>query len=676
MVFLYASTIFLSAFLLFQVQPVIGKMILPWFGGSAAVWSTCMLVFQGLLLLGYLYAHVTTRHLNRKVQATLHISLLAVSVFLLPITPDLAWKPVGNEDPTALIIGLMIASVGLPYFLLSTTGPLVQVWFAMERPGSIPYRLFALSNLGSMLGLISYPLLFEPWLAIPRMSLSWSVAYAGFAFICGIIALRGFRIPVAGVQIRPTPTTKRPVASDMFIWAALAAFPSILLMAITSYLTQNIAPIPLLWVLPLVIYLASFILCFEGRGWYNRKLYFPIFIVFIFTMLYCFGSRFLVPHLVWSIVLFSVGLFLCCMVGHGELARLKPAASHLTSFYLMIAAGGAAGGVFVAVVAPRVFNDDYELSFSLIAMFVLVFTVIYKDPDGFKRRYRELWLKATVFTVTLLSVLTIAVIVAAAKNAIKMRNFYGTLAVSTIGEGNNQFKQMLHGVIMHGTQFLAPDRKSVPTAYYGTDSGAAAGVLLTRTRPTQRVGVVGLGVGTMASYCRPNDYYRFYEINVLVSELAKSQFTYLSDCQGTVEIVQGDARLSLERERNNDFDILLLDAFSGDSVPVHLLTQEAFAIYFRHIKDDGVLAVHVTNKHLNLVPIVKNAAEFYGKHIQVLHSPADLSKGAAASQWALISDKSLFLPSQGPNKIPDDLSQPAKVKPWTDDYSSIFGILK
>lgn len=676
MVFLYASTIFLSAFLLFQVQPIIGKMILPWFGGSAAVWSTCMLVFQGLLLLGYLYAHLTTRYLTVKKQTLLHISLLLISLMALPITPDPAWKPRGDEDPAILIIGLMAASVGLPYFLLSTTGPLVQFWFAKEKPGSIPYRLFALSNFGSMLGLISYPLLFEPLLAIPKMSSGWSAGYSGFTILCGALALRSLRTSPENAHRPLESTTSLPAANVLMTWAALAAIPAILLMTVTSYLTQNIAPVPLLWVVPLVIYLISFILCFEGRKWYNRKIYFPIFIVFAVAMLASIASRILIQELILSVIFFSLGLFVFCMVCHGELERMKPDASRLTSFYLMIAAGGAAGGVFVALIAPRIFNDDYELSITLIAMVVLVFAVIYRDPQGFKARYKEVWLKSMVFGTTLISLLTIAVMVFAGHQAIKVRNFYGTLTVMSKGVGDKRQKEMLHGVITHGMQFVLPEKLLLPTSYYGPESGAGLGIHHTRRGPTQKVGVVGLGVGTIAAYCRPGDQYKFYEINALVTQLAKSEFRYLGNCEGNIEVTHGDARLSLERESANNFDVLILDAFSGDSVPVHLLTREVFATYFRHVKKEGILAVHISNKHLNLVPVVSSAASFYGKHVEFVNSKGNPELGILASQWALISGESLseFFQSSGDEK--EIAEHAAPTKPWTDDYSSIFGILR
>ncbi|MDC8755983.1 spermidine synthase [Janthinobacterium fluminis] len=680
MIFLYACTIFLSAFLLFQIQPIIGKMILPWFGGSAAVWSTCMLFFQVLLLLGYLYAHLTTRRLRPRRQALLHIALLAASVALLPITLDEAYKPAGNAEPTLTIIGLMAASIGLPYFLLSASGPLLQAWFAREKPGSIPYRLFALSNFGSMLGLLSYPLLFEPSLTLPHMSVSWSAAYAVFALLCAALALRGVcahaaRAPAAAAPVGAAPSGRRRLA-----WLALAALPTILLMSVTSHLTQNVAPIPLLWVAPLSIYLTSFILCFEGGGWYRRNWYLPMFMLSIAGMVVFFIAPALMPKTAWlPILLYCGGLFCCCMVCHGELARLKPHASQLTTFYLMLASGGALGGIFVAIVAPRLFNDDYELVLAAIASVVAVFTVVYREPGGAAYRFvsREAWLKITVFSVTLTSLLVAAIFLfAAQQNIVQRRDFYGTVKVKDVGLGEQRYRQLSHGVILHGFQYLDAAKRRWPTSYYGADSGAGVALLAGRGAAPQKVGVVGLGAGTMAAYCRHGDAYRFYEINPLVIGLAASAFSYLPDCPAQMAVVQGDARLSLEREPAQHFDVLVLDAFSGDSIPVHLLTREAFGLYFRHLKPGGMLAVHISNQHLNLAPVVKLAADYYAKEARLVQSKQDQRRGVGMAEWIVISDGAAIFQSGELKSAARTIHAGQHIRPWTDDYSSIYAILK
>ncbi|MBA5608518.1 fused MFS/spermidine synthase [Duganella sp. FT3S] len=679
MTLLYASTIFLSAFLLFQIQPIVGKMVLPWFGGSAAVWSTCMLFFQLLLLLGYLYAHLTMRHLRPRRQAVLHSVLLAASVALLPIMPDASWKPGGDADPSWRILGLMAAMIGLPYFLLSSTGPLIQAWYAREEAGRIPYRLFALSNCGSLLGLLSYPLWFEPRLAAGAMSLGWSAGYGVFVLCCSALSLRGAwmagNAPVSTADAAPAA----PERSAHARWAALAALPTVLLMAITSHLTENIAPIPLLWVLPLVLYLLSFILCFEGGGWYRRGWYLPLFVAIVPLMIVLSMFPLLLSEsAAGQIALFSASLFVCCMVCHGELARLKPAPARLTSYYLMIAAGGAIGGVFVALLAPRLFNDNYELPMAAIGALLLVFLTVCREPDVVMPLMGsgESWRKAIVFTATLSTCLYVGKELLIDRGAIKARNFYGIVRVRDVGQGSAAARQLSHGTILHGFQYLRLDRRRWPTSYYGPASGAGVGLAASRTEAAQRVGVVGLGAGTMAAYCRPGDYYRFYEINPLVSQLAASEFSFLSDCKARVEIAHGDARLSLEAEPPQHFDLLVLDAFSGDAIPVHLLTREAFGAYFRHLNGGGVLAVHVSNLHLDLVPVVQSAAAYYQRDSFLVDSYSDPQAGVSRAQWVLVGRPASMAHPERIRHVATQAPRRTAVRPWTDDYSSILSVLK
>ncbi|HJV00868.1 MAG TPA: fused MFS/spermidine synthase [Burkholderiaceae bacterium] len=679
MTLLYASTIFLSAFLLFQIQPIVGKMILPWFGGSAAVWSTCMLFFQLLLLLGYLYAHLTVRYLRPRRQAVLHIVLLAASMALLPIVPDASWKPAGDADPSWRILGLLAAMIGLPYFLLSSTGPLLQAWYAREEAGRIPYRLFALSNFGSMIGLLSYPLFFEPRLATRAMSLGWSVGYGVFALCCIALSVRGARMG-AGAPVEIRATAQEVVAKYARLrWAALAALPTVLLMSITSHLTENIAPIPLLWVLPLVLYLLSFILCFEGGGWYRRDWFLPVFAAIVPLMIVlCMFPLLLHENALFQVLFFSIGLFVCCMVCHGELAGLKPAPDRLTAYYLMIAAGGAIGGVFVALLAPRLFNDNYELPLAAIGALLLVFETAWRKLDATMpfRWSGESWRKGIVFTVVLGTCLYVGKVLLIERGVYKARNFYGVVKVRDVGDGEDAARQLSHGIIRHGFQYLRQDRRRWPTSYYGTSSGAGVGLAASRTEAPQRVGVVGLGAGTMAAYCRPGDYYRFYEINPLVSKLASSQFSFLSDCKATVEIAHGDARLSLEAEPPQHFDLLVLDAFSGDAIPVHLLTREAFGEYFRHLNGGGVLAVHVSNLHLDLVPVVQGAATYYQRDSFLVDSYADRQTGEGRAQWVLVGRPASIAHPERIRHVATQAPRHSAIRPWTDDYSSIVSILK
>lgn len=668
MLILYAGTIVLSAFLLFQVQPIIGKMVLPWFGGSAAAWTVCMLFFQLTLLLGYLYAHLSSRYLAPRRQAWLHAALLLAAVLTLPIVPGNNWKPGAGDDPALLLLGLLCATIGLPYFLLSTTGPLVQHWFAQERPGSIPYRLFALSNFASLLGLLSYPLLFEPHFTIREMSGVWSAGFILFAAFCGALALNGR----GRTALAPPPAAaSAPALADMLAWCALAALPTVVLMSATSHLTANIAPVPLLWVLPLALYLLTFILCFESTRWYRRGLFLPAMAVL--TPIIIAGSTYpsLMPAgIAWPALLFCLAVFVYCMACHGELARLKPPPQHLTSYYLMIALGGACGGIFAGLLAPRIFNDDYELTLSCIAAVCLVGAACqYRQPEKLAHAGR---IKAAILCTTLLGVMWGANAIWPATPTVKARNFYGTIKVKNGSSEAGLLRQLTHGVIIHGRQLLDPARRRWPTTYFGARSGAGIAVAASRHGVSQHVGIIGLGVGTMAAYCRPGDVYRFYEINPLVQRFAAEHFSFLRDCPARKEVALGDARLVMESEAPQSFDLLAVDAFSGDSVPIHLLTREAFAIYFRHLKPDGVLAVHVSNRYLNLVPVVQQAARTFKRAAFLAASQSDDAKGVKAATWVLLGQHDALARHASLQQLP----LAPDVRPWTDDYSSLLGIMK
>jgi len=668
MLILYAGTIFLSAFLLFQVQPIIGKMVLPWFGGSASAWTVCMLFFQLTLLLGYLYTHLGSRYLTSRRQAFLHAGLLGVAAITLPIIPGEGWKPVPGDDPAMQLLGLLAATIGLPYFLLATTGPLLQHWFAQERPRRVPYRLFALSNFASLLGLLSYPLLFEPRFTLKEMSAFWSSGFALFAIFCGTLALNGHgrseaRFVAAGAG-------KSSVRDGLF-WCALAAIPTVVLMSATSHLTANIAPVPLLWVLPLVIYLLTYILCFESARWYRRWLFLPLMAVLTPLLIACSTYPSLMPSgIVWPTLLFCLSVFTYCMACHGELARLKPPPAQLTAYFLMIALGGAIGGIFTGLVAPRIFNDDYELALSCIAAVCIVGAACQYRQTGPAPNSRPI--KATILCTTLLGVMWAANAISPSTPTIKGRNFYGTVKVKDTGSGEALVRQLTHGVIIHGRQFLDPSRQSWPTTYFGMSGGAGIAIAASRHGGPQHVGIIGLGIGTMAAYCRPGDTYRFYEINPLVEQFANEHFTYLRNCPAHKEIATGDARLVMAAEPSQQFDMLAVDAFSGDAVPVHLLTREAFAIYFRELKPDGVLAVHVSNRYLNLVPIVQKAADTFNRAAFLAASGSDEARGLKASTWVLVGQREQLVRIASLHELP-----PAPgIRPWTDDYSSLLGIMK
>jgi hypothetical protein len=669
---LYACTIFLSAFLLFQVQPLIAKMILPWFGGSAAVWTSCVLFFQLLLLLGYLYAHWSIRYLRPKVQTTVHLALLAASIFMLPAIPSASWKPAGGEDPTLRIFGLLGATIGLPYFLLSTTGPLVQAWFVRERAssGTTPYRLYALSNLGSMLALLSYPVLVEPYLATQKQGYGWSAGYLVFVLLCGFTSWRGRSGQAVTLPDAGKTQGRMPV---VLIWVGLAAAASTLLLAVTNHLSQNVAAIPFLWVLPLALYLLSFILCFDGDGWYKRSVFLRLLALMLASMAYALYSNKDLPIYV-TLPLFSVGLFVCCMVCHGELSRLKPDPRLLTLFYLMISIGGAIGGVFVGLIAPNLFKGYYELPLGLIGCAALVLVVLHRELET---TWSPGWLAALAYVLVLTGSLTYQLQKSLGSNRVAVRNFYGGLRVSDAGSGKGATRTLTHGTVIHGEQFLAPERRREATTYYGPETGVGLAIRSLDPNYPRNIGVIGLGAGTLASYGRLGDRFRFYEINPLDIRLARTQFSYLADCQAQLDIVLGDARLSLEREPNQNFDVLAVDAFSSDSIPVHLLTVEAFRLYFRHIKPEGALAVHVSNLYLNLDPIVELAAKALGKQTRVVDTGDDEDvTGVFPATWVLVTGNPRFFDKPEFRGPPPKLIAQDGLRTWTDDYSNLFRILK
>lgn len=677
---LYALTTVVSAFLLFQVQPVIAKIILPWFGGSAAVWTVCLLFFQMVLLLGYLYAHAVVRYLKPRMQMTLHMVLLVASVMALPIYPSLSLKPAGTADPTWGILSLLGLTVGLPYFLLSTTGPLLQAWYAREHKGGMPYRLYALSNAGSMFALLSYPVLFEPMLTTHQQAWTWSIAYGLFVALCAFTAFRTRDQLAVEAAADQTPAPK-PAARQYAMWLLLPATASVLLLAITNYLSQNVAAIPLLWILPLSLYLMSFILCFEGSGWYRRNPYLQLLAVALGGMAYglTVDSTGNMP-IWWMLVLFGLGLFTCCMVCHGELARLKPDPKYLTHFYLMISAGGALGGIFVALLAPRVFKSFYELQVGLIACPVLVLFALSLDPEAahwFRGWRMILPLAGAAAIVTMAVYMGKEIKVQAQDSRVMVRNFYGALRVRDNGPetGLDTVRTLTHGTINHGEEYLNVAKRRMPTTYYGPNSGVGIAIREKQKKGAIRVGVVGLGTGTIAAYGRLGDYYRYYEINPLVPPITKGQFYFVPSCPAKLEIAMGDARLSMEREAPENFDVLAVDAFSSDAIPVHLLTKEAMQLYFRHLRPDGVLAVHISNRYLDLQPVVEGEANAVGKLTRTVDTEDDDTVDVFSATWVLVyAAGSGFQPEELKNSA--DIKSKRTVRLWTDDYSNLFRILK
>jgi spermidine synthase len=670
---IYALAIFAGAFLLFIVQPILAKIILPWFGGAAGVWTASMLFFQAVLLLGYLYACWTVRCLQPKAQALLHLALLGASVLVLPVRPDASWQPTGNEEPVFRILGLLGACVGLPYFLLSATGPLLQAWYARSYRVAFPYRFFALSNLGCLLALLAYPVIIEPFVTTRWQVRTWSWAYVGFLVLCSAAALvyraSGSRQGEVAEQADrggpPRLGWKRPV-----LWVALAACGSTLLLAVTSHLSQNVAPVPLLWIAPLSVYLLSFVLCFDREGWYRLGLFRWLLPVVLVSLCLGLFRGDWAMSLKLGIPLFVVGLFVCCMFCHGELARTKPSSEQLTSFYLMVALGGALGGLFTSVVATRLLPGPFELQIGIAAcaMLALVRLYGYSSPKH---------LIVLGLLMLLAFVGTVKFRASASGIRVMVRNFYGSLWVkdSDGGDGEEAARVLYHGPIIHGAQFLSAARAREATTYYGLQSGVGL-ALQHRRRPNQRIGVIGLGVGTLATYGRPGDYFRFYEINPLVVQLAGSQFWFLRDSEARCEVVLSDARVALEREPAQQFDVLVVDAFSGDSIPVHLMTRQAFELYFRHLKQDGVLAVHISNLYVDLAPLLRKMAAVLGKQARLIQNWSDPQQQILTATWMLMSTEANSLPEP---PLEAALSRPEKrsdPRLWTDDYSNLLAVLK
>ena len=671
----FALTIFLSAFLLFQIQPMVAKIILPWFGGVASVWTVCMLFFQVALLGGYFYSHMTIR---RGISPRVHAALLALSLFVLPVGPSDAWKPAGSEDSTFLILKLLLVTVGLPYFLLSTTGPLIQAWYAREHPEGMPYRLYALSNVGSMLALLSYPVLIEPFLPVKTQAAAWSAAYAVFVALCSWTALNAKAVGRREDEVPGAGEPAAPGLREKLLWVALAACASMMLLAVTNHLTQDVAPVPMLWILPLTLYLLTFILCFDAAGWYRRSEFLLLAVISSIGMLYLLGagSEDIDMKAGYLIAIFSAGMFFICMCCHGELASRKPHPRYLTSFFLMISIGGAIGGLFVGLAAPYLFAGYFELSIAIIGSMALLLASHRSDKTSSYHEFLQGWKGAVAFGLVAVMAISHARSVYKINSSYRVmkRGFFGTLATLDYGKpGDEDYARGLqHGAINHGEQYMDEDRRREPTTYFGPKTGIARAIEAAHRDRPQRVGVLGLGAGVMFAYARKGDDWTLYEINSQVIDIARQEFTFIKDCPAKVEFVLGDGRLALEREAAREYDVLFIDAFSGDSPPVHLLTREAFELYFRHLKPDGALVMHISNRYVDLGPVVARGAEALGKKGWMVHSQDDDPPGFYGSSMAVLS--AIDLP--GFEYLTAPLKTKASVPAWTDGYSNLLRILK
>ncbi|MEI6538281.1 MAG: hypothetical protein WCO86_01960 [Planctomycetota bacterium] len=892
--FRYAVTIFISAFLLFQVQPLIGRFILPWFGGGPSIWTSCMLFFQILLLGGYLYAHLISVKLKPRTQVLTHLSLLAMSLVFLPIAPSDAWKPVADQSPLLQILLLLLVTVGGPYFMLSSTGPLMQKWFSQSSPGQSPWRLYALSNIGSLLALLSYPFVFEPWLALRQQVWSWSVVYGAYVLLatwCGIRYLQQQRIAATN-SLSPAESldsasplgdasAMRPSMGTMLLWLGLAACSSAMLLATTNQLCIDVATVPFLWVLPLSLYLISFIICFDSPQWYDRRAYGLLLLAC--TPVACWLiSEGADVNISKQVAIYATILFACCMTCHGELVSCKPHARYLTLFYVLISAGGALGGVFVAIVAPYMFHGYWEYHIGLVACCVvtllawcaqriwlrtpspgfwiwalitaanvaLVAYYVYLPLDDvlnatdetiafgvygllqfvglimtgvLEQRWKALialwsilsavlcawfigygtWqfagmISTTIRTVIIASAIVSPLVASAClwcsqkitqwwshapclryyllgtlyslvasvfagllhfdkiedwqavsfatttgaallmewsargfrgkdkaslgfwfwlpaitlilflsnrlavivkleslvddhKQTVHMsRNFYGVLRVQQeASEKDDDFispkYSLTHGQIKHGFQFIDEYWKTQPTTYYGRESGVGIAIQMSRERQTEngkrplRVGVIGLGTGTLAAYGELGDTFRFYDINPDVAKLSDKFFTYLHDSPAKTEVVIGDARIMMEREiaagQSQQFDVLAIDAFSSDAIPVHLLTSECGDIYRQHLKPGGILAVHISNRFLDLNPVSRGLAEHLGWNAYQIENSQNSLTGVFSSTWILLTADEELGADAAFQKSVTPWKDDAQILHWTDDYSGLWQVL-
>ena len=679
---LYATAIFLGAFLLFLIEPIAGKRLLPLLGGSSAVWITCLVFFQTALLLGYLGAHWLATRLRARAQALTYSVLLLVSLGqgIVGLSPQLH---ASTFHPIVSVFALLSVLIGFPFVVLSATNPLLQSWYVRECSAAAgdgrmipPYRLFAVSNFGSLLALVLYPWLVEPRFTLRAQSAVWLAGFVVFALACAGIMWRSRNVAIVGMREEVGPSRIPPAIpafTDRVLWLLLPACASLLLCAVTNHLSQNIAAIPLLWILPLTAYLLSFIWAFSGDRYYPRRVILSFFAVAMGAAVYQLWGRWHRPILPmqWAIVLFCGMLLLACLVCHAELYRRRPGPQYATSFYLSLAAGGALGAVFVGVVAPLVFRANYELACGLVLTVAVVLAATWELGAA----WRVFWPVGAMAMIAL----AFLQIRADRKNTIaQLRNFYGILRVTQEFEppAANYSRTLIHGTILHGKQIFTDELRRAPTTYYGHDSGAGLALdLCCGTRP-RRVGVIGLGAGTLAAYGRQGDVFRFYDINPLVERVARGLFTYLRESEARIEIVMGDARLSLAAEPPQRYDVLLIDAFSGDAIPVHLLTAQAMELYRRHLNPNGILAFHVSNKYLELAPVVAQQAEHAGLETALITSEADDDAGTYESDWVLVTADRDFLAQ--PEIF--DAATPIKAIPglrlWTDDYNSLLPLLK
>lgn len=731
MLALFALTTLASAFLLFWIEPLFAKMVLPLLGGSPAVWNTCLMYFQAMLLLGYLYAHLTSHWLSARRQVWLHAALMVLAIVVLPIAIPKEWAPPASDNVIPWLVGLLTIAIGAPFILLAATAPLVQRWLSSldHHAAKNPYPLYAASNTGSLLGLLGFPFLMEPNLRLSQQAFLWG---AGYMLAILLAALCAVAVAVYRRSATPADLTAAieedadsasPTTRDRLQWLALAFVPSSLLLGVTTFISTDIAAVPLLWVVPLALYLITFIIVF-GRGGRKTSRFIGLIHAALMTSLVL--VMFWGSGISWRnrIILHLAVFFMTALLLHGRLAASRPAPKHLTEFYLWMAFGGALGGAFNAVVAPLVFRTIAEYQLVLIAASFLRPSWRSGITEELRRmRFAPVsaipalfvggvsWLGLTdnavlgVSAKLIFSVVAAAMMIALSDNAIRFgfsivavfvgsqllakryqpdlfqdRSFFGAYRVET---AYGPAHRLVHGTTTHGAQFQDSARRRVPVTYY--HPSGPVGQLFAELNPRlegRSIGAVGLGAGSVLCYSKPGQAWTFFEIDPLVREISSNPkyFSYLRDCGVKPRIVIGDARLTLAREPEGKYSVLLVDAFSSDAIPVHLLTREALRLYERVLADQGVLLVHISNKHLNLHPVVAALAKDAGLVALINEHDPDPTYEAREldypSDWVALARRSEDL-----GKLPGDtrwkvLPVLSGFQPWTDDYSNVFKVVR
>jgi hypothetical protein len=730
LILLFAGTLFISATLMFVVQPMFGKILLPLLGGTPAVWNTCMVFYQMILFLGYLYAHFLTSRQLKQRQILVHVAVLVISFIALPLALPEGTTPPTESNPTLWLIWTLLLAIGLPFFVVSTTAPLLQKWFANigHHTSDDPYYLYAASNAGSLLSLLSYPFIIEPNIGLADQRVVWSIGYGLLALLiagCGYLLWRSHdTASTFEVNDNNTSSATELSLSTKLYWLVLALVPSSLLLGLTNFISTDIASVPLLWIIPLTLYLLSFVLVFSK---WADKIH-PVMVsvqpaVLLPFIAYSFINPAVLPY--WlDLVLHLLAFFLAIMVCHGELAKNRPHTRHLTDFYLIMSFAGMLGGMFNTFVAPFIFNAVYEYPLMIVAALLL--------RPGF---FSQQWYKQLVFPVLLL-VLGLSVYFATdnladyldsiggglillagltysfrarpislalltgtilfftsglhsllSNTLYQERSFFGVFSVreSVLLDENQRpekYHELFHGTTKHGAQRLVAQQLTTPLTYYSRP-GPMGQLFKTFDEQSDiwQVGSVGLGAGALACYKKPNQQWRFFEIDPLVIDIAKDPkyFSYLSRCANKAEIIAGDARLSLTRVPDQQFDLLILDAFSSDSVPTHLLTREAINLYFAKLKPNGMLAFHITNRHLALKKVLAD----HVRNLQLAaliqeYKPKQDIPLVVATDWVVLAKNEQQLKPLQQSRLGNWQKLPIyfDMKPWTDDFTNIMGIWK